>query len=70
MENILDKDADDISDEEYNMIAEYIIKNGDADILEEILVDCYTIKKSKNGERNPVVLIMVLKERQKSIGTL
>ena len=27
------------------MIAEYIIKNGDADILEEILVDCYTIKK-------------------------
>ena len=34
--NILDKDADDISDEEYNMIAEYIIKNGDADILEEI----------------------------------
>ena len=37
------------------MIAEYIIKNGDADILEEILVDCYTIKKSKNGERNPVV---------------
>ena len=53
--NILDKDADDISDEEYNMIAEYIIKNGDADILEEILVDCYTIKKPKNGERNPVV---------------
>ena len=37
------------------MIAEYIIKNGDADILEEILVDCYTIKKPKNGERNPVV---------------
>ena len=53
--NILDKDADDISDEEYNMIAEYIIKNVDADILEEILVDCYTIKKPKNGERNPVV---------------
>ena len=52
------------------MIAEYIIKNGDADILEEILVDCYTIKKPKKEKEILLFLIMVLKERQKSIGTL
>lgn len=53
--NILKKDADEITDEEYNMIAEYLIKSGDADILEEMLADCYTIKKPKNGEKNPVI---------------
>lgn len=49
---ILKKDADDITEEEYMLLAAYLIKNGDEELLKEMLVACYdykTVAEYQNG---------------------
>lgn len=53
--NILSKDVEDITEEEFNMIAEYLIKTGNEELLEEMLRYCYTIVEPENGVKNPTV---------------
>lgn len=54
-ENILSKDIEDITEEELNMIAIYLVQSGDEELLEDMIIQCYEIVQPDTGIKNPTV---------------
>lgn len=53
--SILNKDVEDITEEEFNMIAMYLIQSGDEELLEDMVIQCYEIVEPDAGIKNPTV---------------